>query len=146
MDTQWTIGRVAKQAGVNIQTVRFYERRGLVSPDGHRDSGYRLYEPEAAQKIRFIKNAQELGFSLKEVTGLLRLRVSRRIQCASVKKKAEAKLQYVQEKIDGLQALERVLRGLIGTCQSRGTTNSCPILKSLEVGKKRNDSKGVKRR
>ena len=142
MATQWTIGKVAKGAGVNIQTVRFYERRGLVNPDGHRDSGYRLYEPEAAQKIRFIKNAQQLGFSLKEIAGLLRLRVSRRIQCVSVKKKAQAKLEYVREKIVGLQALERVLRALIGTCQSQATTNSCPILKSLELGKKRNNSNG----
>jgi len=78
----------------------------------------------------------------KDIAGLLRLRVSRRVHCASVKKKAQGKLKDVQEKIIGLQALERVLRGLIGTCQSQGTTNSCPILKSLELGKKRNNSNG----
>ncbi|MBI4064590.1 MAG: heavy metal-responsive transcriptional regulator [Elusimicrobia bacterium] len=146
MEATLTIGKVAKEAGVNIQTIRFYERKELLSPDGHRESGYRLYAPDAINRVRFIKNAQELGFSLKEVSGLLRLRISRRVHCASVKKKAGSKLRDVQEKIAGLQALERVLRGLINTCQSQGTTNSCPILKSLEVNRKSNVSKGVKKR
>ena len=146
MDTQWTIGKVAKIAEVNIQTVRYYERRGLVSPDAHKDSGYRLYGPEAAQKIRFIKNAQDLGFTLKEIAGLLRLRVSHRARCGDVKKKAGVKLQNVREKILSLKALEKTLLDLIRTCRSQATTNACPILKSLELNKKRNNSKGVKRR
>ncbi|MBI4370521.1 MAG: heavy metal-responsive transcriptional regulator [Elusimicrobia bacterium] len=136
METQWTIGKVAKQAGVNIQTVRFYERRGLVSPDGHRDSGYRLYEPEAAQKIRFIKNAQRLGFTLDEVAGLLRLRVSHRARCEDVKKKAQKKLIAVKEKIEALNSMRNVLEGLIRTCRNKGTTEKCPILGCLEGNQK----------
>lgn len=133
MKTELTIGKVARQAGVNIQTVRYYERRGLLVPNGHRDSGYRLYDDEAVQKIRFIKNAQALGFTLKEIAGLLRLRVNRSARCKTVKRKAESKLADVKTKIAQLKSMERVLEALIHTCRRKGTTGSCPILKSLEV-------------
>jgi len=130
METQWTIGKVAKKARVNIQTVRFYERRGLVSPDGHRDSGYRLYEPEAARKIRFIKNAQELGFSLKEIDGLLRLRVGRRVQCASVKKKAVIMAHPGQARTDEL--IEAVKKA--GSYDAKiKFSKSCPSLSKTLV-------------
>ncbi len=134
MAVQTTIGQVAKRAKVNVQTVLYYERRGLLRPDGRRDSGYRLYGPEAANRIRFIKNAQGLGFTLDEILGLLRLRVGGRARCAVVKKRAQAKLRQVDEKIAGLKAIKRVLDGLVRTCRSRGATGSCPILKSLEDG------------
>lgn len=136
MSDHLTIGKVARQAGVNIQTVRYYERRELLAPDGHRDSGYRLYTPEAVQKLRFIKNAQELGFTLKEIAGLLRLRVSHRARCEDIKKKAQKKLSGVQKKIKALNSMRRVLEGLIRTCHNRGTTENCPILRSLEGGEK----------
>lgn len=137
MTTELTIGKVAKQAGVNIQTVRYYERQRLLMPDGHRESGYRLYTGEAVKKLRFIKNAQELGFTLKEIKGLLRLRVSHRNRCDNVKKKAEAKLQNVQQKIKSLKALENVLLKLIRACRNRSTTGHCPIIKSLDVNQGR---------
>lgn len=133
MDTELTIGKVAKQARVNIQTIRYYERRSLLLPSGRRDSGYRLYTPDAVQKIRFIKNAQGLGFTLKEISSLLRLRVSNRARCGNVKKKAEAKLRDVQVKIADLQALERVLKNLIKMCRNQAATGRCPILRSLET-------------
>lgn len=136
MSAELTIGRVARKAGVNIQTVRYYERRGLVSPESYRDSGYRLYTGEAVRKIQFIKNAQELGFTLKEIAGLLRLRVGRRTRCGDVRRKAETKLDQVNEKIGRLQSMKRVLRGLIHTCRRRGSTDACPILRSLEGGKR----------
>ncbi|MBI4375331.1 MAG: heavy metal-responsive transcriptional regulator [Elusimicrobia bacterium] len=131
-----TIGRVARLARVNIQTVRYYERRGILSPDGRRESGYRLYSEEAVRKIRFIKNAQELGFTLEEIAGLLRLRVGRRTRCGDVRRKAETKLDQVNEKIVRLQSMRRVLNGLIHTCRRRGSTDACPILRSLEGGKR----------
>lgn len=136
MSAELTIGRVARKAGVNIQTVRYYERRGLVSPEAYRDSGYRLYTGEAVRKIQFIKNAQELGFTLDEIAGLLRLRVGRRTRCADVRRKAQAKLEQVNEKIGRLQSMKRVLNGLIHTCRRRGSTDACPILRSLEGGKR----------
>lgn len=141
MNAELTIGRVARGAGVNIQTVRYYERRRLLSPEAYRDSGYRLYSREAVSKLRFIKNAQALGFTLNEISGLLRLRVSSRARCGDVKRKAEVKLAGVQEKIFRLKALERVLRDLLGYCRSRATTDRCPILKSLEIHKQSNGSK-----
>lgn len=135
MAGELTIGKVAGQAGVNIQTVRYYERRGLLLPNGHRDSGYRLFGDDAVKKIRFIKNAQALGFSLNEIARLLRLRIGREVQCGKVKKQAEARLRIVREKITGLRAMERVLNRLVRTCAARGTTGQCPILESLEEPK-----------
>lgn len=135
MDEELTIGRVAKWAGVNVQTVRYYERRGLLLPDGRRDSGYRLYGEEAVRKLLFIRNAQGLGFSLDEIARLLRLRVGRTVRCGKVKRRAQARLKTVQGKIAGLRAMERVLQRLIRTCSVRGTTDRCPILESLEDGR-----------
>ena len=132
MKGRLTVGRVARQAGVNLQTVLYYERRRLLSPAGRSASGYRLYAPETVSVIRFIKNAQVLGFTLDEVAKLLRLRVNHRSQCESVKRQAQARLGMVQEKITGLRAMERTLRRLLKTCAARGTTDSCPILESLE--------------
>jgi MerR family mercuric resistance operon transcriptional regulator/MerR family gold-responsive transcriptional activator of gol and ges genes len=128
-----TVGKVARQAGVNLQTVLYYERRRLLSPARRSDSGYRLYTPETVRVIRFIKNAQALGFTLDEVAKLLRLRVNHRSQCESVKRQARARLKMVHEKITGLRAMERTLKRLLKTCAARGTTDSCPILKSLEA-------------
>lgn len=135
MSVELTIGKVARQSGVNIQTVRYYERRGLLAPAKRTDSGYRLYAHEAVRIISFIKNAQGLGFSLDEIARLLRLRVGRKMQCGKVKKQAQARIKIVQEKIAGLQAMEKVLNRLIQTCSARGTTDLCPILESLEDGK-----------
>jgi len=135
MSAELTIGRVARKAGVNIQTLRYYERRGILPPDGRRESGYRLYADEAIRKIRFIKNAQELGFTLVEIARLLRLRVGRRTECGKVRRQAEARLKIVKEKIGALKAMERVLGRLVRTCSRRGTTAACPILESLEHGR-----------
>ena len=131
-DVTLTIGKVAKQAGVNIETIRYYERCSLLKPASYRDSGYRVYTPEAVRKIRFIKNAQKLGFTLKEISGLLALRVSHRARCGDVKRKAQAKLRDVAEKLFRLQAMKQVLRDLVRTCHSGRMTDQCPILRSLE--------------
>jgi MerR family mercuric resistance operon transcriptional regulator/MerR family gold-responsive transcriptional activator of gol and ges genes len=133
MDQKLTIGRVAKRAGVNIQTVRYYERRGILSPNGYRDSGYRLYDDEAVHKLLFIKNAQDLGFSLKEISELLRLRVSDSARCGDVKKRAEAKLKDIHGRMACLRALEAALKDLLRACRNRSKTDSCPILRSLEM-------------
>lgn len=127
-----TVGRLARRAGVNIQTVRYYERRGLLAPERRTPSGYRLYGPQAVQVIRFVKNAQALGFTLDEISRLLRLRVDRKSRCASVQRRARARLALVREKLAGLRAIESTLRRLLKTCAARGTTDLCPILESLE--------------
>ncbi len=132
MNESVTIGSVAKAAGVNIQTVRYYERRRLLEPARRLDSGYRLYSGEAVRKLRFIKNAQALGFSLEEIRSLLRLRSGGPASCERVRRRAAKHAADVRERIARLRGMERVLRQLIRTCQTRGRTDECPILKSLE--------------
>ncbi len=134
MGSNLTIGKLARLAAVNVQTVRYYERIGLVRPDARRDSGYRLYTEEAARRIRFIKHAQQLGFSLAEIAQLLRLRVSKTVHCEEVRSKAEARLRIVREKIESLGKMAKVLEVLIQSCRSRALTDPCPILSSLEWG------------
>lgn len=94
-----TIGRLAKQAGVNLETVRYYERRGLLPRPPRSASGYRLFPAEAARRLRFIRRAQELGFSLKEIRELLSLRVSRTTTSAVIRTRAEAKVADIEAKI-----------------------------------------------
>lgn len=135
MDRTLTIGQVAKQAGVNTQTLRYYEREGYLRPAGYRESGYRLYRNDAVRRILFIKNAQALGFTLKEINQLLKLRLSRNARCGAVRARAQDHLKDVQTKIKRLQAIERILSELVRICHRRGTTDNCPILKSIEAGR-----------
>lgn len=134
-----TIGQLAKNVGVNIQTVRYYERLKLLAPTARMPSGYRLYGTAEVQRLRFIKNAQALGFTLQEIMDLLNLRVSSAARCGDVQQKAAAKLAAVEAKVLDLQALARALRSLIRTCRAGHPTNRCPILKSLEKKGRMND-------
>ena len=134
MASQLTIGQLAKSAGVHIQTVRYYERLHLLGPAARALSGYRLYGPEEERRLRFIKNAQALGFTLREIDELLNLRVSSRARCGDVQRKAKEKLQCVEAKARDLRALARALERLIQTCRAGQPTDHCPILKSLEKG------------
>lgn len=127
-----TIGRLAKAVGVNVQTVRYYERLHLLGPAGRKPSGYRFYGSDEEQRLRFIKNAQALGFSLRETQGLLNLRVSSTARCGDVQRKAQAKLEQVTEKMRDLHALAQALRSLIRDCRVGQPTEQCPILARLE--------------
>ncbi|MGQ0812777.1 MAG: heavy metal-responsive transcriptional regulator [Nitrospiraceae bacterium] len=133
MASELTIGQLAKRIGVNLQTVRYYERLKLLTPADRKPSGYRLYGEEALRRLRFIKNAQELGFTLREIADLLSLRVSSTARCGDVQRKAQAKLAQVEAKIRDLRALDRALQGLIRACKAGQPTDRCPILKSLEA-------------
>lgn len=132
MAAGWTIGRLADEVGVNAQTVRYYERRKLLLPSSRRPSGYRVYDNEALKRLRFIKNAQALGFTLREIGEVLRLRVNSRARCGDVQRKAEDKLRGVEVKMKDLQVLARALRSLIRTCQARQPIEHCRILHHLE--------------
>jgi MerR family copper efflux transcriptional regulator len=132
MPTGHTIGQIAKDVGVNIQTVRYYERLKLLSPTGRTASGYRLYGLTEVRRLRFIKNAQALGFTLQEIAELLNLWVSSVARCGDVRRKAEAKLDQVEAKVRDLQALARGLQGLVRTCRTGQPTDHCPILKALD--------------
>jgi len=127
-----TIGQVAKRAGVNIQTVRFYERKGLVLPERRTDSGYRVYTPEAVRRILFMRHAQEMGFSLREIEDLLSLRIDPGMTCTDVKIKAETKRTEVERKIDKLSHMQKALEMLVARCDGDGPVSECPIIEALD--------------
>ncbi|MGE3805886.1 MAG: MerR family DNA-binding protein [Gemmataceae bacterium] len=130
-----TIGQVARQAGVGVETVRFYERQGLLEDPPRRESGYRQYPEEVVGRIRFIKRAKDLGFSLKEIEELLALRVDPETSCAEVRSKAEEKIAEIEAKIQALQRIRKALVKLTAICLGRGPTRECPILEALDRDK-----------
>jgi|SRR5207237_8852271 len=127
-----TIGQVARAADVNVQTIRYYERRGLVTTPRRTPSGYRQYAEDAVSRLRFIKHAQELGFSLQEIQDLLGLRVRHAAACDAVERKTRQKIDVVQQKIRDLQRMKRTLQRLAAACAARRPTGDCPILEALE--------------
>jgi MerR family mercuric resistance operon transcriptional regulator len=104
-----TIGKVADKARVNIDTVRYYERKNLIVRPAKRDGGFRFYPESTVQRIRFIKRAQCLGFSLREIKGLLKLRVTPGAKCADIRDKAEMKIVEITDKINALKAMKKTL-------------------------------------
>jgi MerR family transcriptional regulator, copper efflux regulator len=128
----YTIGQLSKRAAVNIQTVRFYEREGMLAPAFRRDSGYRVYDAESLKRLTFIRHAKELGFSLKEINELLKLRVRTTQGCDRVRSKASEKLIEIQKKIGHLRSLEETLVTLISDCEKRVVSDCCPILGKME--------------
>ncbi len=131
-----TRGEVAQKVGIGIETLRFYERKGLIPEPPRSDSGYRLYPQHIISRLLFIKRAQELGFSLKEISELLDLRVDPSTTCADVKEQAQAKIADVQQKIRDLQKMRKALERLTAACSGRGPTSECPILDALETEEK----------
>lgn len=129
-----TISQLAKSTGVHVQTVRYYERRHLLKPAARSASRYRLYGTDETQRLRFIKNAQALGFTLREIDELLGLQVNGRARCGDVQRKAKAKLQDVEVKIKALHTLARALRGLIRACRAGRPVAYCRILHHMERG------------
>jgi MerR family mercuric resistance operon transcriptional regulator len=128
------ISTVAKKAGVGVETVRFYERRGLITqPPRPLDGGFRDYPAEIVDRIQFIRQAQNLGFALKEVDELLSLRSDPSTDCADVRERARAKLEDVSQKIVRLIAIQSALQDLIDACPGKGpAARRCCILGALE--------------
>jgi Hg(II)-responsive transcriptional regulator len=126
------IGEAAEQAGVNIQTLRYYERRGLLPRPPRRQSGYRDFSTETVRVVRFIKRAQELGFSLDEVADLLTLRRDRVKNRGQVRTVAEKRLDQVDAKIAQLKRMRSALAHLVHTCE-HGANPECPIIEALDV-------------
>lgn len=127
-----TIGRVAKQADINLQTVRYYERRGLLSPVSRTEAGYRIFSSDSVRRIRFIRRAQELGFSLKEIRDLLSLRRDAHTTQAVIRRRAREKIADVERKILHLQAIHASLLRMAEDCPGCGPLKDCPILESLD--------------
>lgn len=126
-----TIGQVAREAGVGVETIRFYERKGLIPEPPRRLSGYRQFPRDTVNHLRFIKRAKALGFTLKEIRELLSLRVAPGTTCRQVKVRADAKLTDIESKIADLQRMKRALKKLVASCASEGPIDSCPILRAM---------------
>ncbi len=127
------IGDVARRAGVNVQTVRFYERRGLLAVPARTTGGYRTYTEDAHHRIQFIKRAQELGFSLAEIGELLDLQVDDDASCHIVEERTQGKIDLVEAKITELRAMKKTLQRLVQSCRSRQRTGECPVLEMLDA-------------
>ena len=131
-DSQLTIGRTARLAKVGIPTIRFYERAGLLPKPTRSASNYRIYPDETVTRIRFIRRAQQLGFTLKEVKELLGLRASSRTTCAEVRSRAHAKITDIESRIRSLRRMSRGLAKLAEECDVHSDGVDCPLLKELE--------------
>ena len=125
-----TIGALARQAGVNVETIRYYQRRGLVPEPVRPVGGIRSYAPEHVQRLRFIKRAQQLGFSLEEVGELLSLEDG--LHCHEVEEIAGQKLATVRDRITQLRSIESSLAALIGQCRNNEGKVRCPLIAALE--------------
>jgi MerR family mercuric resistance operon transcriptional regulator len=127
-----TIGAFAKAGGVNVETIRFYQRKGLLPEPDRPYGGIRRYGATDVTRVRFVKSAQRLGFSLDEVAELLRLEDGTR--CAEASRLAEHKLNDVREKLGDLTRMEAVLSQLVAACHERKGKVSCPLIASLQQG------------
>jgi Hg(II)-responsive transcriptional regulator len=126
------IGEVASRARVNIQTLRYYERRGLLEAPGRTGSGYREYPSETVRLIRFIKRAQELGFTLKEIEELIALRDAKGRRRSEVRTLAEGKMRDIDKKLAQLQAMRSALYSMVESCACRDGRPTCPIIEALD--------------
>lgn len=127
-----TIGGVARAAAVNVQTVRYYERRGLVVSPHRTPAGYRQYPSDVIARLRFIKHAQALGFSLNEIRELLALRVKPGVACETVAQRTRQKIALVTERIRQLKRIKVTLDHLAAACAGRRPTGDCPVLRAME--------------
>jgi len=128
MSLSLTIGRLARKSGVNIETVRYYQRLGIIQEPAKPAQGYRIYTPTTVDRILFIRRAKELGFSLGEIAELLELGEG---HCEDVRHRAEEKRSYIDQQISDLQNLRATLDQLIKTCQAGSDKAHCPIVETL---------------
>ena len=126
-----TIGELAAAVEVPAATVRYYEQRGLIAPAPRTPAGYRIYDADAVRRLRFIRHAQALGFSLEDVQELLALRVTDPGSCTRVEATTRQQLNHVRERIRELRRMERTLGALLRSCETRQPTNECPVLAVL---------------
>ena len=130
-----TIGLVARRAGVGVETVRFYERRGMIEEPPRRPSGYREYDDDVVARLGFIRRAKELGFTLKEIKELLSIRRDPSTPAADVRRRAEAKIADIEAKIRLLRKMKKALERLTSACRRHETSAECPLLHALDYDK-----------
>ena len=128
------VGELAVHGNVNLETIRYYEREGLMRPPRRTPSGHRAYGSADVLRLRFIKRSQALGFTLTEIKELLALKVTPNKPCTNVVRQIDAKALEVKAKITHLQAIKRTLRKMKASCEGRCLVSECPILESLDSG------------
>jgi MerR family mercuric resistance operon transcriptional regulator len=126
-----TIGKVARRAGVEVKTIRFYERQALIIPPPRSATGYRLYPESTIQRLRFIRRAKKLGFSLKEIKELLVLQEDPQATCGDIMARAEHKLADINRRIDDLKKMRDALKILTDACSRDTTSAECPIMQAF---------------
>jgi MerR family transcriptional regulator, mercuric resistance operon regulatory protein len=127
--TELTIGGLAHEAGVNVETIRYYQRRGLMSEPDRPVHGHRRYAADAVKRVRFIRRAQVLGFTLEEIASLLELDEAH--ACAETRELAARKLQVIETKLAGLTAMRKALTKLLRQCDAGAMKGNCPIIHAL---------------
>ena len=127
-----TIGQVAKQSGIGIETIRFYERKGLIDEPPRKESGYRQYTDDVIRQLTFIQHAKTLGFSLREINELLSLRSRPGVTSREIKLMAQTKLGDIEQKIKMLRRMQKTLKNLVNQCSGHGPTEECPIIEALD--------------
>jgi MerR family transcriptional regulator, mercuric resistance operon regulatory protein len=127
--SELSIGRLAAEAGVNVETIRYYQRRGLLAEPERPLNGQRRYPAELTKHVRFIKRAQVLGFTLEEIAGLLRLEEAR--ACAETRELADRKLRVIDSKLADLKAMRKALAKLVHQCDAPDSKRCCPIIHAL---------------
>ena len=125
------IGELAQRAGVNAQTLRYYEKRGLIETGQRSTSGYRDYDDDATRRVRFIRRAQDLGFTLDEIRGLISLWNDSSESCSAAEKRASATLDRIEHKITELQRMSEALSKYVSVCRTRPALDRCPLLEKL---------------
>jgi len=132
LNEQLSIGALAKAADVNVETIRYYQRRGLLDEPSKPLGGHRRYTATAAMRVRFIKRAQQLGFTLEEIRELLLLEDGQ--SCREARLLAERKLELIETRVADLNRMRRSLRGLVAQCAGGRRPRSCPIIATLSAG------------
>ncbi|NOR64510.1 MAG: MerR family transcriptional regulator [Candidatus Scalindua sp.] len=126
------IGKVAKQVGITVEAIRFYEKKGLIEPPTRNESGYRDYPEYVVQLVSFIKRAKELGFSLKEIKNLMSLRYTPGTTCSEIKSQTIEKIANIDRKVKDLLKIKGALAELVSGCPGQGPLNHCTIMEALE--------------
>ncbi len=130
------IGEVAQRSHVGIETIRYYERQGLLAQPTRRPSGYRQYDDSVVARLLFIRRAKELGFTLSEIKELLALWFDVETKCVHVRQRAERKIADIEDKIRSLQKMKRSLKTVIGTCSEKDSVSDCPLWFGLDESEK----------
>ena len=125
------IGEVAKRAGVGIETIRYYEREGLLAVPKRRPSGYRQYDDAVVARLQFVRRTKELGFTLAEIKDLLGLWFNDSTKCVHVRQRAAQKIDDIEARIQTLQGMKRSLKKIISQCEGRSSVKSCPLWEGL---------------